>query len=232
MSAVVPADRPLRSLSASFVRAAAPGPATLQASVLGGGRSATHCEARLLQGDPADPAVRLVVLGTFGARRDSAISFAPEPGPGLPPPDSLPEMPYIEGLTPSFIRHVALRWGHGAPPYSGSPVADLGGWVRFRDASGPDGGPAMLDAAWIVGLLDAWPPPVLPRLTTPAPASTAALWVQLSEAAHEPRSADAWFAFRSRSTHADAGWADYSATLWSEDGVQLATMRQLTAVFA
>lgn len=219
MQSRVGADRPPRSFHATFAGPVVPGPATMTVHRLGGGRSTTHLEARVRQGD-----VHLVAHATFGASRDSRLRVPPPRGPALAPPEGLPPLRHVEGVTPTFTQHLAYRFESGLP-FSGGAEPRFGGWVRVPGATG------VLDAALALALLDAWPPPPLAMLRAPAPASSASLAVSFTFPA-APIPADGWLAYRSRATWVADGWSDLRATLWTADRQQIATITQLFAIYA
>ena len=71
------------------------------------------------------------------------------------------ELPYIDGLTPAFTRHLIYWWALGDMPLSGNGGGEIGGWFRFRKRR-----TAFPKNGW-------WPWPmlahtVLSMLTTPA----------------------------------------------------------------
>lgn len=216
MARAVAPGRPARSIHATFVGPVSPGPAALGVTLLGEGRSASHAEARVTQ----DDRLCLVATATFGADRESALARAPANAPPLG--DDLVDLPYLPGVTPAFTQHFAFRFTGGFP-YSGrEPV--IAGQVRPRAAH------ALLDAAWVLALLDAWPPPAVVMLKGPAPASSATLSA-LFTLPDDPLPTDAWYTFSSRATWVRGGWADLQAGLWGPDGRQLAQMTQLSAVY-
>ena len=76
-----------------------------------------------------DGQVVTIVQGSFGAGRDSVVQvsgLAPVPMKSLA--ESSPELPFIKGVTPEFIRHLAMRWGIGGLPLiEVNSVADMAG---------------------------------------------------------------------------------------------------------
>ena len=220
MTALVGADRPVRSLSVTFAGPVAPGALWVEARVLRAGRAMTLAEARLGQGD----AVCVTASASFGAARASAVAVAAPTPPPVPPPEEGLAMPYIEGLVPAFTQHYEHRFALGGLPFMGGDQALVGGWCRPRVQAAP------LDAVGVLGLLDAWPAPVLTLLRAPAPASTVTWAVNF--VAPLPRGRpDDWWLLRATSAVAADGYADAEADLWDASGALVARGRQLVAIF-
>jgi acyl-CoA thioesterase len=219
MRRLAPADRRPRSLLVAFVGPVSPGSIEIELIGLRHGGSVSHLEARVVQGGE----VRCVVIAAFGADRRSAVAVSGPPRPAAPAPDDLPELPYLPGVVPAFTQHLAFRWD-GAMPYSGASEACFGGWCRLR---APARG---LADEQVLVLVDAWPPPILPLLSAPAPASSVTWSVELLETPpDEP--ADGWWYLRAETDSAGAGYANTRATLWTPSGALAALSRQVVVVY-
>lgn len=217
------AAKPARSLSFSLVAPLAPGPATVTVEVLRAGKNVTQLEARIVQ----DGQVAAVMLGSFGATRDSDILLVPAVAPVYPVPDTLPALPYIAGVTPEFTQHFEFRWAVGQLPFAGPPAStgDMGGWVRFRQ--GTDG----FGIDHLLGLVDAWPPAVLPMFRKPAPISTLAWTIEFTDAAL-PADGSAPVQYLAQTDFSTQGYAHIHSRTWRPDGTLLAIGRQTVAIFA
>lgn len=215
-------QRPLRSLSISFVGPAAPGARVqIRAEVLRQGKSVTQVEGRIVQ----DGETMLVALGSYGHGRDSSVSLAGHPAPEAPAPEKAPSLPWIEGVTPAFTRHIAMHFGLGGFPFTGSDSRRMGGWMRFNEA------PGALTEAHLIALVDAWPPAVLPQLKKPAPASSLSWTLQLVEP--DPQlDPDEWLLYEASIDQARDGYGQTRAGIWSRDGRLLALSQQTVTVFA
>ena len=155
LRAQVSADRPLRSLAITFVGPVAPDvPASYQVEVLREGKAVSQLLGRVVQNGE----VATLVQASFGAPRSSEIDVASEPPPLFKHWDECQELPYIKGVTPEFMRHLAMRWSVGGLPFTGNKSRDMGGWVRLRG----DVKEEPLTEAHILALVDAWPPALLP----------------------------------------------------------------------
>lgn len=215
----MPTERRLRSILVSFVGPVRPGHAQVHTAVLRAGRALTHAEARIIQ----DGEVRCVVLAAFGADRPTGLALAGPRRPQVAGPDGLPEMPYIRGVMPAFTQQYAYRWTTDSLPFSGSPVGAIQGWIRER-------GQAVTHPADLLGLLDAWPSPVLARAEAQTPSSSVTWQVNVLDPLDDP--VDDWWLFDAREVASWAGHSDYTAHLWRRDGRLAATSRQLIVEFS
>lgn len=214
-------ERPLRSLSISFIGPVqAEQPVTVTAEVLRQGKSVTQAEARLHQ----DGEVRLVALGSFGHGRESSVAVPAIEAPEAPAPEDCRELPMIEGVTPAFIRHTPMRFGLGGFPFTGHQGRTMGGWMRFAEP------PASVREEHLVGLIDAWPPAVLPHLKKPAPASSLAWTMELMQPA-PPIAPDDWLLYEAVVEQAADGYAQTRAGVWTAAGELVALSRQTVTVF-
>ncbi|MDX1803944.1 MAG: thioesterase family protein [Alcanivorax sp.] len=218
-ASLVPHSR-LRALSINFIGPVATGPARLQASILRQGKSVTQAQAQLIQGDQ----VQAMMLASFGAGRDSGIRVAAEPAPPYCKPEEQQTMPFLEGVSPAFLKHFDVRWAEGYFPYTGGDHGNLGGWERFHDASGP------LTTAHLVALVDVWPPATVGMLKTPAPASSMTWTMELVDDL-AGQQADDWYRYRANTEFAAEGYTHAAARLWDRHGKLLAISRQTAVVF-
>ena len=74
------------------------------------------------------------------------------------------------------------------------------------------------EAAHLVALLDAAPPPVWTALTAPAPAASAMLHLQVTCDPAGLVGERPWFLYESYASHMGGGHSDIQARLWAEDG--------------
>ncbi len=221
MRAAVDPDRRLRSFLVSFVGPVARGPAAVELTVLRQGGSMTQVRGDVVQ----EGRVATTVMAAFGTTRPTRLRVDPPPPPRAEPPDGLPELPYVEGVTPAFTRHFDYRWLGDGLPFSGAPEARVRGYVRPRDGR-------ETDEAAVAALIDAWPPPVWARAGRPFPASSVTWMVNLTGVDPRESPAGAWWLYDSETTQADGGYDDYGGSLWDADGRLVATTRQLVAEFS
>lgn len=217
-------DRPVRSLAITFVGPAAPDvPISLEVEVLREGKAVCTLLGRAVQGGQ----VVTLVQGSFGAGRPSAVAVEAQPPTAIKPlQQAAPELPYIKGVTPEFMRHVALRWAIGGLPFSGNDSRHMGGWVRLRDV--PD---APLEVAHLLALVDAWPPSLMPFLKQPAAGSTLTWTIEFVQPTPRLSTQD-WCGYCVETEYARDGYGHAAARLWTADGELLALSRQTVTVFA
>jgi acyl-CoA thioesterase len=166
-----------------------------------------------------------VLLASYGVARPSAINLNACPAPSFKTPDEAIKLPYIEGVTPTFTRHYDFRWAHGGLPFSGSEKADIGGWIRENN------GRDSVDTADLLGLVDSWPPAVLPVLRQPAPASSMTWTVEFMPGATEG-SGQQWWQYLAETEFAAEGYVHTRARLWDQSGRLVAISRQTVTVFS
>jgi len=214
--------KPPRSLTFSLIAPLAPGAAQVQVNVLRAGKSVTQVEARIVQQDQ----VVAAMLGSFGASRISEVLITPDTAPVFTVPDASPVFPYIAGVTPEFMQHFDFRWNVGVIPFTAPAVTgDIGGWVRFRKPV------AEFGVDHLLGLVDAWPPAVLPMFRKPAPISTLAWTLELTDAAL-PARGDEFVQYIAQTDFSAQGYAHINSRTWRADGTLLAIGRQTVAIFA
>jgi len=171
--------------------------------------------------------VATLVQASFGASRPSEIDVASEPPPVFKHWDECQELPYIKGVTPEFMRHLAMRWSVGGLPFTGNKSRDMGGWVRLRG----DVKEEPLTEAHILALVDAWPPALLPHLKKPAPGSTLTWTIEFIQPLQDLTTLD-WCQYHVNIEHARDGYGHAAAALWSPTGELIALSRQTVVVFA
>ena len=219
----VPDGRPLRSLAITFVGPVEPGvPASFEAQVLREGRAVSQVLGKAMQNGQ----IAALVQGSFGASRPSQISVIGEQAPPIKPVAECPELPYLKNLTPELIQHLAMRWAVGGMPFSNNPSREMSGWVRLRDESLDE----VLSEAHLLALVDAWPPAVLPHLSSFAPGSSLTWTIEFMQPAPPLHSLD-WCQYRALIEHAQDGYGHIAASLWAPSGELVAISRQTVVVF-
>ncbi|SDY97820.1 acyl-CoA thioesterase II [Pseudomonas sp. NFIX28] len=223
MRAKVPAERPVRSLAITFVGPVSPDvPVSFEVEVLREGKAVSQVLGRAVQ----DGQVVTLVQGSFGASRPSEVSVVAEQAPAMKHWDECPELPCIEGVTPAFMRYLAMRWSIGGMPFTGNKSRDMGGWVRLRG----DVKEEPMSESHILALVDAWPPALLPHLTSPAPGSTLTWTIEFVQPLQALSTLD-WCKYRVSIEHARDGYGHAAATLWSAEGQLIALSRQTVTIF-
>jgi acyl-CoA thioesterase len=215
------AQKPPRSLTFSLIAPLAPGAARVEVQVLRAGKSVIQLEARIVQ----DAQVVAVMLASFGASRASEVIITPDTAPLFGTPESLKAFPFIAGITPDFSQHFEFRWAVGEIPFTTrATTGDMGGWVRFRQ---PVQG---FDVAHLLGLVDAWPPAVMPMFSRPAPISTLSWTIEFTDAAM-PEGDSPFVQYLAQTDFSAQGYAHIHSRTWRADGTLLAIGRQTVALF-
>ncbi|UVL00236.1 acyl-CoA thioesterase II [Pseudomonas sp. B21-048] len=224
MRAKVPADRPVRSLAITFVGPVEPDvPVSFEVDVLREGKAVSQVLGRAMQKGQ----VVTLVQGSFGASRPSELAVKANAAPEMKHWDGCQELPYIKGVTPEFMRHMAMRWSVGGPPFTGNTSREMGGWVRLR---GEVKGEAVSEAH-ILALVDAWPPSLLSHLKKPAAGSTLTWTIEFVQPLLALSTLD-WCKYLVDIEYAADGYGHAAAKLWSEDGQLIAMSRQTVTIFA
>ncbi len=224
MRAKVPADRPVRSLAITFVGPVEPDvPVRFEVEVLREGKAVSQVLGRAVQNGQ----VVTLVQGSFGASRASEVAVAALPAPQMKHWDECQELPFIKGVLPEFMRHLAMRWSIGGLPFSGNDSREMGGWVRLRG----DVKEEPVTEAHILALVDAWPPSLLPHLKKPAMGSTLTWTIEFVQPLRQLNTLD-WCKYRVETEYAADGYGHADAKLWSAEGELIAMSRQTVTIFA
>lgn len=209
--------RKLRYFSAQYVAPVGEGEVEIRLSELATGGSVSNAVAAFY----SEERLCMQMTAVFAKPRYSSKPVIPE-SVRLQNPEGLPSLPYIEGVVPQFTRNLEFRWLEGGFPFSGHQEAVISGFCRHKTAAGE-----AVEAT--IGLLDAWPAPVLPLLDRPSPAST----ISWSAHFYDPpvhRPTDWWF-YRALPVSFEEGYATTEARLYAPDGRLVAWSEQLVAVY-
>lgn len=218
----VETERQLRALSVSFVGPAPAGDHRIQVRNLRSGGSVTHMQGELL----CDGEVATSVSAAFGKDRPSRIRRA---GPELSPaqaPDPEQCLPFVEGVTPAFIRHFDLQLVAGAPPFAGADSGDYAMWIRFKEATA-------IDVCSLIALGDAPPMPGLNMISPPGVGSSLSWYLEFPLSLTGLGEVDpaGWWYYDYRNQAAGQGYYNNYATVWAPDGRAAMFSRQVATVF-
>lgn len=221
MRAKVESGRPVRSLAITFVGPVATDvPMQVEARVLRQGRAVTQMLGMAMQNGE----VMCVIQGSFGGARESTVKVDAEPAAMMRSVAESTELPFVEGLNPVFVKHFRVRWALGDLPYSNSSKREMGGWMSFAEDEGS------VHEAHILGLVDVWPPAILPHLRERAPASSLTWTIEFVQP--QPEIANTgWLKYRAEVEYARDGYGHTNAMIWTESGELVAISRQTIAVF-
>ncbi|WP_085640482.1 MULTISPECIES: acyl-CoA thioesterase II [unclassified Pseudomonas] len=224
MRAEVPVERPVRSLAITFVGPVEPEvPVSFEVEVLREGKAVSQVLGRATQNGQ----VVTLMQGSFGGSRTSEVAVDAQPAPQMKHWDDCQELPYIKGVTPEFMRHLAMRWSVGGMPFTGNKSRDMGGWVRLRG----DVPEEPVNESHLLALVDAWPPALLPFLSKPAPGSTLTWTVEFVQPLRDLTTLD-WCKYLAQIEYAADGYGHVAAKLWSAKGELIAMSRQTVTIFA
>jgi len=216
MRSVAP-DAPLRSLQVTFLAPVPGGPVRAVAKVLRSGRSTTHVEARVVEGDNT----LALMVGVFGTARPSSVTLRP----AQPPVASTNgvELPWIPGATPNFTQHFRARWIVGAPPRAGVTGADNVIELAMRDEG-------KATEYHVLAMADFIPPIALSHLKAMVPAASLSWMLELLHEDVGSLPLEGW-RVDAQMTAADGGYTHQSLTLWGPGGIPVALGRQTMVVF-
>jgi hypothetical protein len=223
------ADRPGHpdplAVSAHYLSAAVPGPATLEVEPVRTGRGLATAQVSLAQTGPDGvPVERVRALATYGdlGRHEGDVRTSAEP-PALPPVEScvgsssapegmLGDLPFLDRLD-LRLDPDSVGWAVGAPSGKGL----IQGWLRTADGREPD--PLLLLLA-----VDALPPVTFDLgMTGWAPT--------LELSAHvRSRPSPGWLRVRVSTRNPAGGLLEEDAEVWDSAGRLVAQSRQLAAV--
>lgn len=207
-----------RSLTIHYLAPAEDGPVHITTTIERSGRSLSILSARMLQGD------RLIALAlaAFAAPRE-AQSFSELTMPTVPPPEASMPVPPPGSLLPTFTANYIYRWAVGDLPFTGSPHARLGGWMRLAE-------PRIADAMLVAAFLDGWVPAIFPRLKQPTQAAVPTVDLTIHFRTRLPlpdATPDDYYLATFTAPHATDGSFIEDGELWSRNGILIAQSRQL-----
>lgn len=223
MRALTAVAAPLRVLQTTFIAPVGGGEVRVTARTLRAGKSVTHVEARLMQGEDT----ACLVVGIFGAARESAIQVPMAVREAPNGPGGLKDLPFAKGLAPNFTQHFHWRWAIGGWPYSGSAEPFTRIWLRHRAPTGS----ALFDAEIaFVALADAVPSPALSMMKVPKTSSSLTWSLELLR--DTPPQGDGFWRIDSDIHQAKEGYVAQTAIVVAPDNQPVALSRQAVVVFA
>jgi acyl-CoA thioesterase len=216
MRSLVP-DVPLRTLQGTFLAPVPEGAVRATARVLRTGKSATHVESRIVDGD----STLAILVGVFGAPRPSAVNVLPEQ-PAVASARPI-EFPFMRGITPEFTRHFKVKVLRGQPPYTGDTSREHVLELDMRDP-----GPAT--ETHVLAIADLIWPIALSHLNRPAVGSTLTWMIEMLADRFDGLSLEKWRVDATMAAARD-GYTSQSVMVWGPRGEPVATSRQSMVVF-
>lgn len=213
-------EQAIRAMTVSFVGPIAPGEVALKRRILRQGKNVTQVSVEILQNGE----VGLSALLTFGHSRPSVVKVTDTPISSVPSRQHGMPMP-VSDLVPEFARHYEYCLNVGAMPFSGKTEREFGGWMRYAKED------VAIDVGLFLGLVDAWPPAVLPHLKQPAPASSLTWTIEFPEPLPDDKSSRHWWQYKAYIDYAADGYGHTQAHIWDDQGKLVAISRQTITVF-
>lgn len=207
--------RPPVTLTAHYLRPAAPGPCEIEVSIVRAGRRFATATASLTM----ESGQILQLLGTFGEQTPGGPSLTREAPVELPDYDDceIPPPP-AEGPGPEIFRRLAVRIRPGDEGFrTGNPSgnAEIRGWFAYADGE-------PIDAVGLLLVADSFPPPIFNTTLPVAWVPTVELTVHIRGV---PEPGPLRCRFRSRFVH--DGLLDEDGEIWDSTGTLVAQSRQL-----
>jgi len=216
----VPEGRPLRAINMTYVAPVSAGTIEIKVQLLRSGSSVSHVSCQIHQNGHVATTATL----SYGSPRDGSLTIPRIPMPDVVPPEDGDEFPFLPPITPKFIQHLDYRWIPGHTPLAGRETAHVFGWIRPSI-------PMKMDAAQILALLDAYPPPLWSKAQVPFLASSLSSHFQILEIPETTQDAHPWFLYDGPATVVGNGYSDVQARLWHQDGTLVAVGMQQFADF-
>ena len=215
--------RDLRTVNIHFCGAViAEVPCEFRHRVLSQGRSVTQIEGQLLQAGE----VKTEIVACFTSDRVSTIGidFPAKQFPVAVQDTSEMAFTFKQGSAPHFVGYFDLRQTNDNLPFTGSDHSLITGWMGFSKPS------ETLNDASILALIDAWPPAILPMMTSRAPSSTITWNIEFMH----PRAAlevEDLLYYECIAIQAGHGYAHTEGKIYHPNGQLLALSRQMVGVY-
>jgi Acyl-CoA thioesterase len=213
-------EQALRAFTVSFVAPIQPGQAELKRRVLREGKNVTQIAVEIVQGNETV----LAALASYGRSRPSAVRVTDTPTAQVPGREHGPAFPKVAAL-PEFTHHYDYAVSVGGLPFSGNKAREFGGWMRYSQEQQP------ISIGLLLGLVDAWPPALLPHLNAPAPASSLTWTIEFPEPLDSQKSSHDWWQYVAYIDYAADGYGHTHAHIWDDVGKLVAISRQTVTVF-
>ncbi len=213
--------RELRALHCNFI-----GPLNVEtpiqvtAEILRTGKNVTQILAKVTQ----DGRIGVMAQICFGVSRESKLAYEDHPRHEMQIPKKAKYIPQIPKIVPKFIRHFDLALEKGSFAVGVSRPPEMHGWCRLNKA------PEKMKMAYLIALMDAWPPTMFQMMKLPAPASTMSWDLEFIHPAAEVAPTD-WIATEVKASHVSEGYGHEEAKFWDQNGRLIALSRQVVAVF-
>jgi acyl-coenzyme A thioesterase PaaI-like protein len=217
MRTLVPVSAmPLRTLQMTFIAPIETGVVRATARVLRSGKNTAHVEARLEHAD----GVHAIAIGVFGIARESIVQRTLL----SPPPAAKGQvLPFVPGMTPSFMQQFDIALLDGALPFANQRILRTAFELGLRDSGA-------MSESHVLAFADFMPPVALSWMTKPTPGSSLTWMLELLQVDSSAQPLVGWRTASEMIAAAD-GYTSQSTTLWAPDGTAVALSRQTMVVF-
>lgn len=215
----VEVDRILRAMDINFTRPfEAMAPYHIAVETLGEGKTVSVKNARLIQ----DGKVRATLRADFCRPLPNPVRIDTFIVPNIRPPEK--SMPMVGNRLPTFFMHIDACMASSSPPFAGSDLAEMHGWMRYKQA------PLNSSIPLLLGLIDAWPPTASTHYDRPVPMSTISWHLHFTLDASEFGTED-YLGYHSVADFDEAGISSSTAWIWRPDGRLLAKSVQTNVIY-
>ncbi len=212
-----------RSITYHFLSASVPGPAGLTTKIEKRGRSLSTCTAELIQGDRTIA----IAIATFAPARED-FGFRDFRMPSVP---AAADISLAHRMNPGLAGHVPFRDHYdqrlaiGPVPPATSNEGRVGGWTRFKENR-------LFDDLAVVAISDSWFPGLQVR-ETPFPMHAPTIDHTVHFLHSTPLASVALEDFllvEFVTSVAQEGYLIEDGRIWSQQGILIATSRQLAII--
>jgi acyl-CoA thioesterase len=212
-------ERKLRAVDVNFTRPfEAQMPYEIHTETLGEGKTVCVRNVRIIQ----QGKVRGNLRADFCRPLENPVVIDKFQVPNIRPQAKC--LPMQGPLLPTFFCHMEAYLASKAPPFAGSDVAEMHGWMRYKEA------PKHSSAPLLVGLIDAWPPTASTHYTRPVPMSTISWHMHFTLDADNFGPQD-FLGYHSVADFDEAGISSSTAWIWRPDGRLLAKSVQTNIIY-
>ena len=195
-------------------------PIVVKAEILRKGKNVTQVVSKVMQNGNICTMSQIC----FGINRDSKLNQPNVQSHIMKIPNKGKFIPQLPKLVPEFIQHFDLSLTKGHLAFIKSDEAHLYGWSRLKKT------PNKMNIAYLIALMDVWPPTMFQLTRMPAPASTMSWNIEFIQP-DLILSPEKWIASETEARHIKDGYGHEEAKFWDQEGNLLALSRQVVAVF-
>ena len=211
--------RRLRNFEVGFARPfEAMKPYEIEIETLANGKTVTIKSARIVQ----EGKVRATARADYVLPIESNVHIDTFVVPKLKRQD---DSIALEGMQlPNFFNYFDNYVATEAIPFSGKGIPELGGWVRFKDAS------QQITDAHLVCMIDSWPPTASPYYKGFKPLSTISWSIHFAHSA-DRLSPEEHIGYHAKVNFGESGISSSNAEIWGADGKLLAKSVQTNIIY-